>query len=362
MKKIIEKQILRYGQWKHPNAKDGKLNITKEYVQHIVDNFKHTPYAPVLRGHIDNNEAEKDPTLIISKNIQTLKADDKGLNATFEVEDADLEKYNDVSVSIDEAYENHETGNIIGPTLKHIAMVVDPYMKGLNPFIALEDHSNYLINLSDITMDDKEKSQAELDAEATKAKEEADAKAEADKKATEETKESDEVKDKPEEDKSTEDKGETDKVETPEKTVDSAELQKQIKDLNLQLAEKNAKIAEGDAHAKYVELRDAGKATPAMEESVTKLFQSANTVINLADGSKPTTGELLNEMFNKMPVLVSFGEKGTNTETVNTSDEPLKVELKELWKTQNPSLTDEQLEDKYIKNTKHIKKAIADKS
>ena len=356
MKKTVTKQILRYGEWKNPNAKNGVLSITKDYVKQLIENFKHTPFVPVFRGHVSNNDAEANTDLIISKNIKELNADDSGLNAVFEVEEKDLEKYNDVSASIDESYENHETGNVIGATLKHIALVVDPYIKGLNNFIPLKDKVNYLINLSEITMTQKDKSKTELEDENVETEVE---------KTSEETEtETKEVEVKKEDTVVVETKVEEenpdkeDPKKTSEETVNSAELQKQILELQEQIKTRDTEIALGKANSKYIDLRDAGKVTPAMEESVKMLYQSSSTVINLADGSKKTTGELLDQLFEKMPKLISFGEQGVNAEAIDEEVEPMKVQLMDTWRKQNPSWTQEQLEEKYTKSISKIKEIV----
>lgn len=421
MRKTVTKQILRYGEWKNPNAKNGILSITKEYVKQLVENFKHTPFVPVLRGHVANNDAEANPGLIITKNIKELNADDSGLNAIFEVEDGELDKYNDVSASIDEAYENHETGSIIGATLKHIALVVDPYIKGLGNFIPLRDIVNYsinlseiinmadtksmmkmlstmktkedmnkmteemnksdmtpeekkvmkkkmdekakLLNLSEITMAKKDKSKTELAEETVEVKEEV-----VETPTTTETViEAEKVEEKPEEAVIVEPEVKAEEVilevapevETKEETVDSADLQKTILDLQEQIKTRDVEIALGKAQSRFIELRDAGKATPAMEDSIKSLYQSSSTVVNLADGTKKSTGELLDQLFEKMPKLISFGEQGVNTEAIDEEAEPQKVQLMEIWKKQNPSWTTEQLEAKYKKSASLIKEVVS---
>jgi len=362
MKKTVQKQILRYGEWKNPNAKNGVLSITRDYIQQLVDNFKHTPFVPVLRGHVANNDAEANTNLIISKNIQDLAMDDEGLNATFEVDEEELEKYNDVSASIDEAYENHETGDVIGATLKHIALVVDPYIKGLRNFALLKDKVNYLINLSEITMK-KEKSKTELAEEPVKVeaevvKTETTTETEPETEKVEETVEVATVVEPEAEAKEEPVKTEETVVEVKEETVDSAELQKTILDLQEQIKSRDAEIVSAKAQTRYIELRDAGKATPAMEDAVKSLYQSSSTVVNLADGCKKTTGELLDQLFEKMPQIISFGEQGVNTEAIDDEAEPQKVQLMEIWKKQNPSWSNEQLEAKYKKSASLIKEVV----
>lgn len=347
--KTVKKQILRYGHWEHPAAPKG-LNVTPEYVQTIVKNFQHTPFVPVLRGHVENSDAEKDPSLVISKNIKQLEADDKGLNAVFEVEDNELEKYNDVSARIDEEYTNHETGDPVGATLKHIAMVLDPYIKGLNTFVQATDRSSYLINLSDIhSMTDKKESKTELEDQTVEKKVEETVETPVEATKTETVEAPKEVVEEKKED--------VKPTETPKEVVDSTDLQKKIIQLQEDLRAKDAIILKANAEAKYIELRDAGKATPAMEEAVKALFQTPKTTINLADGSEKTLDVLLNDLFEKMPKLIQLGEIGKNIETSDEKEAPNKAQLIEMWKKQDITLTDEQAEKRYEANLETIKTA-----
>ena len=194
MIKTIKKQILRYGEWDHEDAPDGKLVIDKSFAKKLVNNFKKIPFAPVIRGH-DEDAAEKNTELIVSKNVDSLEFDDNGVNAVMKIDPKEIEKYNDVSAAMDMEYTDHESGKFLGPVLRHVAMVMNPYLKGLNPFAVLGDSNNLIINLSDIMKkkDIKEKDQVELE---KKAKEEAAAiKAKAEESEADETSET-EVKEK----------------------------------------------------------------------------------------------------------------------------------------------------------------------
>lgn len=158
MKQTLKKQILRFGQWNHPNAKDGVLNIDKSYAQKLVDNWSRSPFAPVTRGHNADPVLEQNPNLVITKNIKGLEMDDNGVNAVLDIDEQELDKYNDVSASIDENGVDHETNESIGPVLRHVAMVMNPFIKKLDPFVPLGEPGNIVINLSEVKpMDTEEK-------------------------------------------------------------------------------------------------------------------------------------------------------------------------------------------------------------
>ena len=171
MKRLIKKQIIRFGQWKHPAAPGGVLKITKDIAQTMIDNFRNVVNTvPVFRGHQENSDAEADPNLILAKNVQDMEMTDKGIDAVFEIDDDELDKYNDVSISIDPNYEDHETGKAVGPVIQHIGMVLNPYIKRLDPFMKLaEEKQQYLIMLSDI-MTNKKSTEAKVEAAETEEK------------------------------------------------------------------------------------------------------------------------------------------------------------------------------------------------
>src|SRR5690606_42004078 len=74
-----EKQILRFGEWKHEAAPNGILKITKEFGKKLVENFKKSPFVPVTRGHINSyKEAEQNPELLLASNIEGLELRDDG--------------------------------------------------------------------------------------------------------------------------------------------------------------------------------------------------------------------------------------------------------------------------------------------
>lgn len=306
-KKIFEKQILRIGEWKHKSAPGGVLRITKDYVSKLAENFKKIPTVPVYRSHIEDSEAEKNPELIVSKNIKNLGIKDDGLYAEFEIDDSEIDKYNDVSASIQPEYEDHETGNSLGPVLRHIAMVNNPYIKGLNPFVALEEGKNdYFILLSEINMEEIKTDLEEVKtaAETVESKEETvETKVETEKETDETTTETAEV---------------TAEVVAEVKTEVVADLSEKGEDELTMLRKANAEMRKQleiqTAEGTYQNLLRQGKILPSIKSEFIALSSITTQTVDLADGTKKSVGELLNDLFEKMPQMVNLTEKGVQVE------------------------------------------------
>lgn len=358
--KKFRKQVLRYGKWLHPSAKDGVLEITPEYVEKLVNNFKKNPYVPVLRSHIDNSVAEQNPELIVSKNIESLEKTDKGMDAVFEAPTNIIDKYNDVSARIEPDYTDHETGEILGDVLSHVALVVNPFIKKLDPFVALQEQkASYVINLSDIQTMENKKSKVELEDEVkteveTEVKETETDEVEVEKtedkteETTEETKETEEKEEaeteeveaevKEESEEKSEEKTETEESakpteETGEKvkeTTETSDVQKKIVELEEIIAKQNRDLVARDAESRYVELSNQGKVTPAVKEEVIALY-TAKTSIDLADGTQKGIKEILDSLFEKLPKIIDFEEKGVDAEGVKSDISPvLLAEMRSL--------------------------------
>lgn len=354
-KKLFEKQILRLGKWNHPNAPKGILEITKDFLLKIVDNFKKSPFAPIKRGHVKSSEAERNPNLIVSNNIKGLDLKDDGLYATMELDQQELEKYNDVSCEIDMDAEDHETGEKIGAALRGVALITDPYIKNLNPFIPLEEDNNVLINLSEITEMDEDNKKDEAELEETK---EAESKEESPVEEPEVVKPEEEVSEevKTEETKPDEEATDEPKAEDSEKkeTVEASDLQKRIVELEEKLAKQESELIRTNAESKFNKLLKEGKITPAQKDTFIQLSMASDSIIELSDGKKSNVGELLNELFEKAPKLIEFEEQGVDKESTGEEEDKIKVALRE----RRSDLTEKEFEKLWEKYGNIAKEAV----
>ena len=138
----FKKELLRVGTWKHNAAKDGVLNVTKEMLQTIVKNFKDkvldNVYVPL--GHPNSDDPSKNTGEVVDLNLEGEK-----LIATVDIKDegvvSKIKKglIKCVSASIADNYMKKDTGENVGQTLFHAALVSEPYIKGMTPFVALSE-------------------------------------------------------------------------------------------------------------------------------------------------------------------------------------------------------------------------------
>jgi hypothetical protein len=359
-RKSFEKQILRIGEWNHPSAPGGKLKISKDYAKQLVSNFSYSPHVPVTRGHVTYDEADKNPNLVITKNIQELKLKEDGVYARFEVDAAEVDTYNDVSASIDPDYEDHESGKKIGPILKHIAFVQVPYIKKLNPFVALSEKQNYLISLSEISMSDEPIKETELEAPVAE-EVVTEVTPEIAPEVIEEVPEKEIVEEPvvPEAPVVEEPVTPTEVVTEVNNSESSEELRAKLQAYEVQLAEYQAKEKKAAAESVYTNLLKQGKIIPTMKDSFIQLAEAGSTEINLGE-AKTTVMELVTDLFNKLPKLVSLSEEGFNLESsaiagVDLSEEAIERRKKVFLKS-NPKATQEEIEEDIKKNAEILKK------
>ena len=136
----FQKQVLKYGKWYHWDADKGVLEITKELVKNIVDNFKQKVIENVSVPLTHTNDPSKNTGNVIDL-IQT----DKGLDAIIEVKDKNIAKkikdglISCVSASIDPNYLVKTSNKFVGPAMLHTALVQEPYIKGMQGFIPLSE-------------------------------------------------------------------------------------------------------------------------------------------------------------------------------------------------------------------------------
>jgi len=350
--KRFKKQILRKGEWEYGGS---KLSITQEKLERIKKNFEDRVIEnlPIFRGHASQKEAEQNPN-IVAGYIESLEIDGNGLNAVMSVDDravGDVGKiYKNVSVALDEAYKDHETGEFKGDVLRHVALVIEPYLKRLNPeFIALsEDEDKEIVEFNlneDVDMAKKKKAEAVVEVENIEVPEA----------EVVETEVVEEVKTEPvmdaekqeiadsiqaasspdlepaptdegvapaegivednKKDESTEEKKEEEVIEPVEEKVELSETEKRIKDLEEELAkskEVERQTRKEKIDMEYTKLLSEGKVVPA-QESAFKSIMASESLVLLSDGEEKSLVSLFAEFLEASPVVVEFGEKGFNS-------------------------------------------------
>lgn len=139
---LFRKQLLKIGEWVHPNDPSRKLTITRDLIRKLVENFR--------RGVLDKVPVPDTHTRSALANtgyVVGLEEAEDGLYGILKIEDETaLEKLKrglipGISVSFTENYTVKETGEKVGPVLIHAALVDNPYIKGMRDFepVALGD-------------------------------------------------------------------------------------------------------------------------------------------------------------------------------------------------------------------------------
>ena len=293
---LFKKQILRVGDWIYG---DGKLEVTKDYLKQIAENFKkgvlENVFVPLTHSDDPRDNTGDVKEVEVSKDGKTLEAvlsvDD---NAAQLIRD---KKVKGVSCSIEENYMDKEKKKNVGSVLRHVALVLEPYIKGLAPFEQLSDkQANYVV-LSDFQnpLDSNLKKTLNISKEKKIMKKSEKLLADIEKMKVDNQKLlADKEKELADSKKALEDK--------------DAELKR--------LADEKALADKAKVEAETIALADKfvteGKLTPAQKDSFTKILSEfgANE-IQLADDNKTSVKELLTDLIEKNAKIALGDEGGT---------------------------------------------------
>lgn len=350
--KRFRKQIMRYSEWVDPRDPKKKMKLDRTFAEKLKANFDKHKYGAVAvpLGHPDT------PASLVALNkgeVVDIEVADEGVFATIEIRKPDAiegiedRTIPDVSMGFDEDYLDKETGTHIGPLLKHVGLVVDPYLKGMNGFVPLGE-SMPAILFSD--------SQNNLEKEQTTMQ-----KVKNDRAFDIEV--------------SFTDNGETKKVtvaagaevEVPQDQVDAVTKQiadaqdpndgqlseddkkaKELADREAAIAAKEADIKQKEAELKFSELLEKHKVIPAQKDAFMALSAAATTEIHLSETETKTVETLLAEFIDASPVIELTDEKGKGGANGGEEEEE-EVELSDAEKTLAKGLG---IDEKAMKETK----------
>ena len=252
-------------------------------------------------------------------------------------------------MGFEDNYLDKKTGKFVGPLLKHVGLVVDPYIKGMRRFVPLADEVPAVLfsdsqdyKKEDKTMTVKIKNDREFDVEVTYAVDGEN--------KTETVAAGAEIE--VPEDQAEAVKQQIADAEAPKDNDKEDELSKREKalaDREAALAEKEAAAAKRDAEAKFNKLLSDGKVVPAQKDAFMALSEASSTEIHLSDDETKTVDTLLSEFIEASPKLNLTDEKGTDGEGNGGGDE---VQLSE----DEQSLTDLGLSEEDLKETKRQEK------
>lgn len=355
----LRKQVLKIGKLYHHSAEGGILNITSEVIDNIIKNFKKKTIENVSipLTHTD------DPSKNTGEVVKLIKTEN-GLDAICEIKDESiLEKIKkglikQVSVSLDSNYRVKTSNKFVGPTLLHLALVAESYMKKLNGFVPLADEykERKLVQLEDKEPDANEsiaEIKEELQAIRKALSEQADlnekfAKSEEDEKKEEtedkiEKKEDEEKTEEKEEEKTEEKKSKyTDCIavemkagktmeeaakickEKLEKKNDSEKEENSEESTDLKPEDESEettvpKVDLADVEKVYEKYLSEGKIVPAQKKAFMELLNSKGS-IELGEGNKVELSSSLKTFLEAQPKIVNFDEVGKENAEIKNDE------------------------------------------
>lgn len=348
--KRFKKQICQFGEYVDPNNTSKRMVLDKLFGKRLKENFDNGKYGVVAvpLGHPRNSS---ELAAWNRGEMVNMELTDEGINAVIEIRDDEtaksIENRNipDVSMGFEDNYLDKKTGKFVGPLLKHVGLVVDPYIKGMRRFVPLADEVPAVLfsdsqdyEKEDKTMTVKVKNDREFDVEVTYAVDGEN--------KTETVAAGAEIE--VPEDQAEAVKQQIADAEAPkdnDKENELSEREKALADREAALAEKEAAAAKRDAEAKFNKLLSDGKVVPAQKDAFMALSEASSTEIHLSDDETKTVDTLLSEFIEASPKLNLTDEKGTEGEGDGGGDE---VSLTEDEK----SLTDLGISEDDLKETK----------
>lgn len=315
--KRFVKQVVKYGDYAEPgNRENGRMVLDKSWGDKVAENFKNKVIGrvPVPLGHPRSSD---EMALLNRGEVENVESKSDGLYATLDIRDDETAKKIednliwDDSVSFEEDYVDTKQGKHFGPTLKHIGLLVDPYIDGMGSFQALSNGVKAIVlsKSEDNHMATKKVANNRDFAVTVKVKE-GDAEKEYTVEPGQEVEVSDEAAAGVEKQVSD---AHAPKKDEPKK--DGAKKEGDTTEEKLAAAEKeNAKLridlARKDAKATFDKLKSEGKVLPAQEEMFLSMAEAGSTTVNLSNGQTESLSELLTKFLEAGPKRVDLSEKG----------------------------------------------------
>ena len=331
----FSKELLRVGKWQHGASSTGVLDVTKEMLKTIIKNFKDKVLDNVFvpLGHPTTDDPSKnvgevaDLELSKSGNELIAKIDVKDETVAEKVKKGLIKG---ISASFAENYTKKDTGEQVGPTLFHAAMVNEPYIKGMESFVPLSDDlkDSKIIHITNLEMmaekiqkleekidlyenenkDTSEETSEEVTPEEAPKEETPKEEAPEAKPSEEETSKEDDSKkpESPEVGKEAKDEEEEEVEESPVEETESKETDA-VEEVEDAEADEGVELAE--AEGMFKELLRQGKVTPAEKDLLLPLLAS-NTPVELADGKKVDLRKAMKGFLKSRSPIFSLEEFG----------------------------------------------------
>lgn len=136
---LLRKQVLRLGRWIHPSNATKFLEVTSDFVDKIIANFKAKVDGDKIPVFLEADAHKADPANNKGYGIDLVKEND-GLYAVLQFSDeatkakATKNEIPGISAGIVENYKRTDTGQEVGPVITHFSLVSFPYIKNLRGF------------------------------------------------------------------------------------------------------------------------------------------------------------------------------------------------------------------------------------
>lgn len=341
------KQICLFGEYINPNG-GGKMVLDKNFAEQIVKNFESGEYG-VVAVPLGHPKTDIELAELNRGEVKKLKITESGIDALIEIRDEETAKkienrlIPDVSMGFSENYLDKKTGRRVGALLKHVGLVVDPYIKGMTQFVACgEVGASVLFSDKEVNQKEGEKMNLVevknnrdfdvevkylLDNEEVVATIKAGEKIEIPEDQVEAVKEQIEKAEAPKSEEESEEVAEEAPI--PELS-DQEEVKEDTRTAELdareaEIARREAEIAQKEAEGKFNQLLSEGKAIPAQKEAFIALSSLKNETVYLSDDNSKSVDVLLSEIFDAMPDMRLLSEDGeaTGADEQELTDEEL---------------------------------------
>lgn len=341
------KQIAKFGDFVDPRGGKEPMKLDKTWADKIVSNFKSgvRGYIPVPLGHPQSDAELAD---LNRGELVDAEARDDGLYGLIEIRDnktaeaIDSKQIPDVSVAFDDDYQDKKTGDWVGATLKHVGLVVNPYLKGMTQFepVQMSDSAaTAAVLFSDSaigngatnnnekeqntmdTVDVKNDKDFDIDVKYTATDGEQTATVKAGESVTVPKDQEEAVKKQIADAVDPEDAADGGADEDQELSEEQKKKAKELSDRETALATKEAQLAEKEAETTFATLLSEGKVVPAQKDAFIALSKSGSTTVELSDGKSKTVQVLLSEFIDKTPKGKYLSEQGKENEDGKGDDD-----------------------------------------
>jgi hypothetical protein len=357
------KQLAEYGDWVDPRGGKKPMKLDQAFCQKLSDNFKSGVggFIPAPLGH---PKTDAELAAMNRGELIDTEAREDGFYGLIEIRDdttasqIDNKLIPDVSMAFTDDYQDKKTGKWVGPMLRHIGLVANPYLKGMQEFEpALSDSQGSAVLFSDSAVSTGGNNNEKENITMSTVKNERDF--EVTVKYTEEGAEKEVVIAAGAEIEVPEDQVEavtqqiTDAVapvaddeEEEEELSDADKKAQELADREAAVAKREAELSEKAAEANYERLLSEGKIVPAQKDAYLALASRGSEQVELSDESTKTIDVLLSELFENGVTTKNLSEQGADDDDGDDDEE---VELSDEEKSLAKSLN---IDEEAMKQTK----------